>query len=132
MITVAEVIIVDVSINSASVVNVLMVSVSMVGVARLMAVSMNVVGAVVIAIVDSSDDETLVVVGEPSDVCSSVESDHDVGDFVDAADVVVDTSVERFNCMDSDDVDVVEDDGIAFEAKLIPAEDRVPVNESIK
>lgn len=125
---VAEVIAVEVSIIGASVVDVMMVSVSMVGVARLVVVSMNVVVAVVIAIVNSSDDETSVVVGESSDVCSSVDSDHDVDDFFDAVDVVV----ERVNCMNSDNADAVKDDEIAFEAKLIPAEDRVPVNDSIK
>ena len=93
---------------------------------------MDVVAAVEIAIVNSSDNETSVDVGESCDIGSGVESDHDVDDVVDAADVAVETSVERVDCMNPDDVDVVEDDAITFEAKLIPTEGRVPVNGSIK
>lgn len=60
----------------------------------------------------------------------NTDSESDIGtdDVLDAAGVLV---VERVDGMNSDGVYAVEDDWIAFEAKLIPAEDRVPTNESI-
>jgi hypothetical protein len=132
LIAVAEDITVEVSTTGVSVVNVLIANVSMVDIPILLAVSMEVVLVVDIADVDSSDDETPVDSGESSDVDSDVESDHSADNVIDTAGLVVDAVNAKVDCMNPDDVDAVEDDEIAFEAKMIPVEDRVPISDSIK